>query len=269
MRAKGGAMRLARILVGAAVVTVAATCTAVIPAAAAGANYVALGDSYASGVGTDDYVDSCDRSPEGYPGLWAAAHGVATFDLAACSGAQTSDVVASQLGGLSAATTLVTVTVGGNDAGFTTVMEDCVLESDSACLSAIASAENFVRTTLPGRLDTVYADVRSRAPNAAVVVLGYPRFYQVPGSCIVGLSNTKRTAIDGGADVLDSTIATEAAKFGFRFGDVRSAFSAHEICSSGTVWIHSVDFAHITDSYHPTAAGYSGGYLPVLDSITG
>ncbi len=266
-------MRLARLLAGAAVATVALTCAVALPAAAAGVNYVALGDSYASGVGTDDYISdgtSCDRSEEGYAGLWATAHGAASFDLAACSGATTSDVISGQLGGLSSATTLVTITIGGNDAGFTSVIEDCILESDSGCQTKLNSAENTVRTVLPGDLDTVYTDIRSRAPSASVVVLGYPRFYQVPGSCSLGLSDTKRTAIDSGADLLDSTIAGEVAKFsGFRFADVRSAFSAHEICSSGTAWIHSVDFTHITDSYHPTPAGYSGGYLPVLDSVTG
>jgi lysophospholipase L1-like esterase len=260
-------------LAGAAAVTVATTLTMVVPAFAAGANYAALGDSYASGVGTDDYISdgtSCDRSDEGYAGLWASAHGAASFDLAACSGATTSDVTSGQLGGLSSATTLVTITIGGNDAGFTTVMEDCILESDSGCASAVDSAESFIQTSLPARLASVYTAVRSDAPNASVVVLGYPRFYQVPGSCVVGLSDAKRTTIDGGSDVLDSTISAEVAKFGgFHYADVRSAFSAHEICSAGTAWIHSVDFASLTDSYHPTAAGYSGGYLPVLDSVTG
>src|ERR1700754_635917 len=228
-------MRLTRILAGAAVAPVATMITMVEAAPAAGVNYVALGDSYASGVGTDDYISdgtSCDRSPEGYPGLWASAHGAASFDLAACSGATTSDVISGQLGGLSSATTLVTINIGGNDAGFTSVIEDCILESDSGCQTKLDSAENTVRTVLPGNLDTVYTDIRTRAPNASVVVLGYPRFYQVPGSCSVGLSDTKRTAIDSGADLLDTTIAGQAAKFGFTFADVRSAFSAHEICSS-------------------------------------
>lgn len=266
-------MRLVRILAGAAVLTVATMVSIVVPATAAtGTNYVALGDSYSSGVGTDDYINdgtSCDRSPEGYPALWAAAHGTASFDLAACSGARTTDVLASQLGGLSSATNLVTITIGGNDAGFSTVIEDCVLESDSGCVSAVDNAETFVKNSLPALLDNVYTAIRQHAPNATVIVLGYPRFYQVPGSCILGLSNTKRTAINGGADVLDATTATEAARFGFGFADVRNAFSAHEICSSGTSWIHSVDFSNLTDSYHPFAAGYSGGYLPVLDSVTG
>lgn len=267
-------MRLSRVLAGAAVVAVAATLGVVVPASAAsGANYVALGDSYSSGVGTDNYYSdgtSCDRSPQGYPALWSAAHGTASFDLAACSGARTSDVVSGQLGGLSASTNLVTITIGGNDAGFTSVMENCIIDSDSSCQGQVANAETYIRNTLPGLLDNVYANIRSHAPNAQVVVLGYPRFYQVPGSCIVGISDTKRTAIDGGSDVLDTTIAGEVAKYsGFTFADVRNAFSAHEICSSGSVWIHSTDWTHITDSYHPFAAGYSGGYLPVLDAVTG
>jgi lysophospholipase L1-like esterase len=266
-------MRLARILAGAAVVTVATMLGVVVPASAAtGQHYVALGDSYSSGVGTDNYISdgtSCDRSPQGYPALWSAAHATASFTLAACSGAKTTDVLNNQLGGLSATTNLVTITIGGNDAGFTTIIEDCILDSDSGCTSAVNSAESFVRTSLPGLLDNVYTAIRSHAPNASVVVLGYPRFYQVPGSCVLGLSNTKRTAINGGADVLDTTISAEAGKFGYQFADVRNAFSAHEICSSGTAWLHSVNFASLTDSYHPTVAGYSGGYLPVLDSVTG
>ena len=121
-----------------------------------------------------------------------------------------------------------------------------------------------------GLLDKTYGAIRSHAPNASVVVLDYPHFYQVPGSCIFGLDNTKRTAINSGADVLDAAIQTQVGKFGgFHFADVRAAFNPHEICSSGTSWLHSVDFTNLTDSYHPFAAGYSGGYLPVMDSVTG
>jgi lysophospholipase L1-like esterase len=267
-------MRLVRILAGAAAVTAAALLGSMAPASAAtGTNYVALGDSYSSGVGTDNYYSdgtSCDRSPQGYPELWAAAHAGTNITLNACSGAKTSDVLNNQLGGLSASTNLVTITVGGNDAGFTSVMENCILQSDSGCHTAVTNAESYVQTTLPGLLDNVYSTIRGHAPNASVVVLGYPRFYQVPGSCVVGIDDTKRTYIDGGADVLDTQIATEVAKFsGFTFADARSAFSAHEICSSNTVWLHSVDWTSLTDSYHPTTAGYQGGYLPTLDAVTG
>jgi lysophospholipase L1-like esterase len=229
--------------------------------------YVALGDSYSSGVGAGSYISSsgsCDRSTNAYPYLWNAAHSPSSFSFLACSGATTDDVLSGQLGTLSSSTALVSITIGGNDAGFADVMTTCVLSSDSTCLSRISTAEAYVDSTLPGKLDNLYDAISAKAPNAEVVVLSYPRFYQLGTTCL-GLSATKRSAINAAADYIDTAIAKRAADHGFVFGDVRSAFSSHEICS-GSSWLHSVNWLNITESYHPTAAGQSGGYLPVLTS---
>ena len=229
--------------------------------------YVALGDSYSSGVGAGSYISSsggCNRSTKAYPYLWNAAHAPSSFTFAACSGATTNDVLANQLGGLSSATGLVSITIGGNDAGFSDVMTTCVLQSDSACVSRINTAKAYVDSTLPGKLDSVYSAIRAKAPSAHVVVLGYPRFYKLGMTCL-GLSETKRSAINGAADYLDTAVAKAAANHGFTFGDVRSTFTGHEICS-GSSWLHSVNWLNIGESYHPTASGQSGGYLPVLNS---
>ncbi|MCK1818623.1 SGNH/GDSL hydrolase family protein [Streptomyces sp. XM83C] len=227
--------------------------------------YVALGDSYSSGVGAGSYISSsgdCKRSTKAYPYLWNAAHAPSSFTFAACSGARTDEVLANQLGGLSSSTGLVSISIGGNDAGFADVMTTCVLSSDSTCLSRINTAKAYVDSTLPGKLDAVYNAIRSKAPNARVVVLGYPRFYKLGTTCI-GLSETKRSAINAAADHLDNAIAQRAAAHGFVFGDVRTTFTGHEICSSSS-WLRSVNWLNIGESYHPTAAGQSGGYLPVL-----
>ncbi|MEU3954713.1 SGNH/GDSL hydrolase family protein [Streptomyces achromogenes] len=234
------------------------------PTAAAG-GYVALGDSYSSGVGADSYIStsgSCKRSTKAYPYLWNAAHSPSSFAFNACSGATTDDVRANQLGSLGSSTSLVSVTAGGNDAGFADVMTTCVLQSDSACLSRIDTAKAYVANTLPAKLDTLYNAIRAKAPSARVVVIGYPRFYQLGQSCL-GLSETKRAAINGAADYIDTTIKARATAHNFVFGDVRTTFTGHEICS-GSSWLHSVDWLDIGESYHPTAAGHSGGYLPVL-----
>ncbi|WP_217250956.1 SGNH/GDSL hydrolase family protein [Streptomyces sp. AC602_WCS936] len=244
--------------------TGAATAEAAQHAAAEG--YVALGDSYSSGVGAGSYIGSsgdCKRSTKAHPYLWAAANSPSSFDFTACAGARTGDVLAGQLGPLSTATGLVSISVGGNDAGFADVMMACVLQSDSSCLSRIATAKAYVDSTLPGNLDNVYSAIRDRAPNAHVVVIGYPRFYRLGTSCI-GLSETKRKAINDAADHLNTAIAKRAADHGFTFGDVRPTFTGHEICS-GSSWLHSVNWVNIGESYHPTAAGQSGGYLPVLN----
>ncbi|MFJ7179064.1 SGNH/GDSL hydrolase family protein [Streptomyces massasporeus] len=234
---------------------------------AATGGYVALGDSYSSGVGAGGYIGSsgdCKRSTKAYPYLWAAAHSPSTFDFTACSGARTGDVLASQLTPLSASTALVSISVGGNDAGFADVMTTCVTQSDSSCVSRINTARAYVDSTLPGKLDGVYAAIRSKAPAARVVVLGYPRFYKLGATCL-GLSGTKRKAINDASDHLNTAIAKRAANHGFAFGDVRTTFTGHEICS-GDSWLHSVNWLNIGESYHPKAPGQSGGYLPVLNS---
>ena len=240
-------------------------------AASSSVNYVALGDSYSSGVGAGNYIassGSCDRSTNAYSALWAAAHAPASYNSVACSGATTTTVNNTQLSALSAATTLVSITIGGNDAGFSNIMETCVLDGTSACVAAVQQAENFGNTTLPGLLDTTYNGIRSHAPNATVVVLGYPVFYQLGTFCI-GLSSTSRAKIDEGINLIDGIIGAAAARHGFTFGDVRNIFVGHQLCSGGTKWLHALNFTDLTESYHPTAAGQSGGYLPVFTSAAG
>ena len=240
---------------------------------AATTNYVALGDSYSSGVGAGNYTSasgSCDQSTNAYPYLYDSAY-APTFTDEACSGAKTSDVISSQLGALSSSTTLVSMTIGGNDVGFTTVMEDCILGSDSDCQSDVASAESYAENTLPGLLDTTYSDIRKDAPNAHVVIMGYPEFYDLSMSSIcVGLSTTDRTALNNAADTLDGVIQTAAQNAGDSYADVRGRFQGHELCDYfSDEWLHSVNVSDVTESYHPNADGHADGYLPAMDSVTG
>ncbi|CAM5438082.1 lipase 1 [Streptomyces badius] len=234
---------------------------------AAAGGYVALGDSYSSGVGAGSYISDsgdCRRSTAAYPYLWQAANSPASFDFVACSGATTSSVASSQLGVLSASTSLVSVTAGGNDVGFADVMQDCVLGSEATCLSSVDAAVGQMNNTLPGSLDSLYDNIRARAPQAQVVVLGYPRFYQLSGSCIAGLSEAERAAINNASDVLNDVIAKRSADAGFAFSSVVDEFTGHELCS-GDAWLHSVTVP-VHNSYHPKAAGQSGGYLPAFRS---
>ncbi len=179
--------------------------------AAPGDNYVALGDSYSSGVGVGDEGGGCDQSPNAYPGLWAAANAPASYVDAACSGATTADVSASQLSALNTSTTLVSITIGGNDENFAGIMEDCNLYGDDTCVSEIQAAEDDAQANLPGKLAALYGQISGDAPNARVVVLDYPQFYDLSSDC-VGLSQTKRTKIDEGIDVLDGILAEQRGR---------------------------------------------------------
>ena len=80
--------------------------------------YVALGDSYAAGQGgSQQYVNNCLRSPNGYPALLDAENQIHLRANAACTGATTSDVADEQLSALKQGTRLVTLTVGAADLG--------------------------------------------------------------------------------------------------------------------------------------------------------
>ncbi|GAA3014091.1 SGNH/GDSL hydrolase family protein [Streptomyces fulvorobeus] len=237
------------------------------PASAAAGGYVALGDSYSSGVGAGNYLtDSgdCMRSTKAYPYLWAAANSPSSFTFVACSGATTSSVANGQLGALSSSTALVSVTAGGNDVGFASVMTDCVLASEATCVNSVNAAISQVQNVLPARLDSLYDGIRARAPQARVVVLGYPRFYKMSGSCIAGLTETERGAINRASDILNGVIAKRSADAGFAFSSVVDEFTGHELCS-GDAWLHSVSIP-VHNSYHPKATGQAGGYLPAFRS---
>jgi lysophospholipase L1-like esterase len=239
------------------------------PASAAAAHYVALGDSYSSGVGAGSYTSesgSCDRSPNAYSALWAGAHAPASYVSVACSGAKTTDVNANQLSALSATTTLVSITIGGNDVGFATIMQTCVLYGTSDCVNAVNAAEAKAQSQLPALLNTTYSGIRSHAPNAHVVVLDYPVFYDLSQSGCVGLSAQSRSKIDEGINLVDGIIKTAATGHSFSFGDVRNGFLGHQICDSNS-WLHSLNFIDISESYHPFAAGQSGGYYPVFNAM--
>ena len=241
-----------------------------VPSQAATGKYVALGDSYSSGLGAGNYSGgSCKRSSNAYPQLWANSHAPSAFTFAACSGAQTADVLNSQVSTVTSDTALVTISIGGNDAGFADVMITCNTSSDSTCVQRNNEAQNFARTTLPGRLDAAYDAIRARSASAQVIVVGYPRIYRIGGSCFVGLSDTKRAAINQSADVLASVIGDRASAHGFRFLDGRSAFSGHEICAARPFWLHSVNFSALDESYHPTVDGQNLGYFAALRGITG
>jgi lysophospholipase L1-like esterase len=234
--------------------------------------YVALGDSYAAGTGAADDTAArggCARSADAYPERWAAHHAHASFVSAACDGATTAGVLSGQVHALSARTTLVSLTVGGDDAGFSHVLKACVLQFwGSACHSAVSAAGAFIARTLPGRLDATLQAIRARAPAAKVVVVGYPDLYDLSRSfgCL-GLSAARRTALDRGADALDRALSVAAARNGAVFADVRGEFAGHEICDSSP-WLYAVTFP-FGDSYHPTTAGQERGYLAAFSAAAG
>ncbi|HWU91537.1 MAG TPA: SGNH/GDSL hydrolase family protein [Kofleriaceae bacterium] len=221
----------------------------------AGANYVALGDSYASGTGTREYYDSgCQRSIHSYAKQLAAQNGM-NLSHVACSGARIPDVRANQLGALSATTNLVTISIGGNDAGFSNVITQCAKPWPWTCTGDITNARNFISNTLPGQLNTLYTEIQTRAPNAQVIVVGYPRLFNGQ-ECNLGarISSGEQSDLNGVADLLATKISAAATAHGFDFVDARGPFQPHRICDA-VEWLNGLSNP-IGESYHPNRLGH-------------
>jgi hypothetical protein len=242
---------------------------ATVPAHAAGPSYVALGDSYASGTGTRSYLSdgtTCQRSTYAYPSLIASARGYA-LNLRACSGARIPDVTTKQLGALGAGTAYASISVGGNDAGFSDVLTECAQPGwMSSCNAAIDKAQAYVNNTLPGALSTLYTSIRAKAPNATVVVVGYPRIFNGEDcNALTFFSPAEETRLNAMADLLNSRTAAAAAARGFSFANPTSRFVGHAVCD-GLEWLNGLS-SPVTESYHPNRLGHSSGYTPTVSPL--
>jgi lysophospholipase L1-like esterase len=241
------------------------------PANAAGTSYVALGDSYSSGTGTRTYISdgtSCQRSVYAYPSLDAAALSL-SLNFRACSGATVADVTNTQLSALTGTTAYVTISVGGNDAGFASVLTTCAQPSWlSNCYGAIDKANSFINTTLPGRLTTLYSAIKAKAPAARVIVVGYPRIFNGEDcNLLTWFSPTEESRLNATADLLNSKTQAAAAAAGFQFANPTSRFIGHAVCDD-VEWLNGLS-SPVSESYHPNRAGHRDGYAVVTKPAFG
>jgi lysophospholipase L1-like esterase len=160
--------------------------------------YVSLGDSYTSGPLIPQQVDAnCARSDHNYPSLVAAARKVTAFRDVSCSGATTENMWkpqgtnGPQLDAVQKDTDLVTVQIGGNDVGFSSIIATCARLSSqdlsgNPCqryygASGVDQLTVDIAKTAP-KIDRVLRAVHARAPHARVLVVGYPDLLPDDGS---------------------------------------------------------------------------------------
>jgi lysophospholipase L1-like esterase len=241
--------------------------TATAPAAGAD-QYVALGDSFSSGVGTGSYTlsSSCRRGVYAYPWLVSQQRPNTSLTFVACSGATTSDLLASQIGSVTTGTNIVTVTIGGNDIGFSDLIVECTLAN---CSSELDATRASLGSFLGPRLDTVYTGIRSRALTASVIVLGYPRMFS-SASCFgtFGITSTERAKANQLADALDQLAGARAVAAGLTYKSAIVPFTGHAVCSA-SAWLNGLNLVRPIESYHPNRNGNSLGYAPLVRSVVG
>jgi lysophospholipase L1-like esterase len=215
-------------------------------------DYAAAGDSFAAGVGARNYLDaSCYRSASSYPKLLDADSNVRLVAFPACSGASTSTVMTMQVPAIPTTATRVSLTVGGNDVGFADVMQSCFVLVSSTCESRIVAGETLVSNgTLAANVTAAIQAIRARAPEARVIVTGYPVLFNEPNGKYQWAAR-----VNQGTRALNDAVEAAAVANGAVFVDVGAAFAGHGVGSSAP-WINDWSWLRTTDGFHPNATGY-------------
>ncbi len=236
-------------------------------------DYVAFGDSYAAGFGGGPLLDECRRTAQGYPSLLDALPRVELDGFQACSGAtalttdpappagpvdlpeQITTAVSSNL--LNRQTDLVTVTISGNDVQFGSVVAACAgAVLPETCAPAVAAAQAYAEAAVVPQLQASFAQIRSAAPRAELVVTGYPHLFEASTPGI--LSVEAQSLFNAGTDALNALVAGQVGDG--TFVDVTAAFAGHGI-GSADPWILDLNSPF---ALHPNAAGYRDGYFTAI-----
>jgi lysophospholipase L1-like esterase len=259
--------------------------------------YVALGDSYSAGEGLGPFMtDGCDRSTQfSYASLlrYDGRPVLHTQDFRACSGARTPQIydfvqktsLGTQVrpGLLGSDVGLITLTTGGNDLHFSDVLKFCfalpdcmnrtfsVAGPDPDERSDIVPAEPLrqwgtdMLAVIGARLGNVLERLHTDAPNARIVVIGYPhllptgrlpRQFNVCDALLAAFDKSERQGLAEMQDRFDATLESVATANHAVFVDPTAAFESHEVCGLRGELIHSTNLStRDPGMFHPTTKG--------------
>lgn len=253
--------------------------------------YVALGDSFTAAplVPTTDIADGCFRSDGNYPSLVAEQLDVTELVDVSCSGARTRDLTARQatvrdasvppqLRALDRDADLVTLGIGGNDFDlFHTLVATCSRlgldgRAGSPCSERLESrgVDLVARTDdISDRVEDAVRRVQRRAPEAAVVVVGYLRLAPEDGRCR-DLPFAPGDYAYGArvSEALNEALERAARRTGATFVDMHERSEGHDVCADEP-WVNG----HRTVqgealAYHPFAEGMEAVAEEVVATVT-
>lgn len=237
-------------------------------------SYVALGDSFTSapGVPVTDMTTGCQRSDHNYPALLAEALDTRYVDVS-CGGAATTAVEGPQettaglkppqIEAVQKGTDLVTIGIGINDfALYTTLVFECthLAASDplgSPCRAAMATSDGDrleqAVDEIGSRVQAVLSSIRERAPEARVVLVGYPQLVPERGTCAeLPLADGDYPYVRELGARLSRALEAAAAEESADYLDLVAASRGHDICAGDDAWVAgSQDVAGRAVLYHP------------------
>ncbi len=253
---------------------------------------VALGDSYTAGelLPLDLTAEplGCARSTKAYPVLVARALGARLAD-AACGSAGVKEMTQpqstyfgtnpAQLTQLAADARLVMLTLGGDDMGFWSTLDTCMALSftnpwGSPCERYFTSGGTDqlaakVRAEAP-KLAAVLAAIAARAPQARIVVVGYPDLFPRSGGCWprVPITDGDIAYLRGIEVQMNAVLAAAARGAGATYVDTYTPTIGHDFCTDEhTRYVEGLIPGSPAVPFHPNARGQQAIATAVLAAL--
>lgn len=242
-------------------------------------DYVALGDSRAAAPSTalGPGPDGCRRGMGGYPTLVAHAIRPTRFVDVSCSGATSPEVIVTpqvtmsadgrthhvppQVNALGPDTTLVTLSIGGNDMNWWELIAPCFQSfagRDAQCRTdpVVTAPSDAKLAVLPALVDANLHAIKARSPRATIVVVGHGGIYGL-GSCpAAAVSVVDAVWVRDFFARIDRVLQYAAGKYRARFVDVQAAAAGHDACASARArWFEGNVTTSDTPARHPTPTG--------------
>ncbi|KUJ65795.1 hypothetical protein ACZ90_43645 [Streptomyces albus subsp. albus] len=233
-----------------------------------------LGDSYSSGEAAPPYDSGtggrsgCHRSANAWPRLLGRNNeAIKQVKHFACSGAEIPALEHSfkrqapqltSLGNLKGADepAYVSMTLGGNDAGFADILTNCWLPLHNCSDNGTIGRAERKLPALQRQLAAAYQKVQKKAPNATVVIVGYPRLF--PNTAreehCGWLADNERSGLNRLAGKLDRMLAAAADKAGVEYVSVLQTLNKHELCARDS-WVHPINVIDGQEQAHPKLPG--------------
>jgi lysophospholipase L1-like esterase len=263
-------------------------------AAAATGPYVSLGDSYTSAPLVPSPTGNpilCGRSTNNYPSDVARAISPQRFTDVSCASATTADMTQPQnlyglqtnppqFNALVPADQIVTVGIGGNDAGLIGVAEECA-KLDATTPTGTRCKDHYtaggtdpnvaaINATGP-KVASVLQGIHTRAPSARVLIVGYPDGLPTNGDAcwpFVPITAGDITYFNGLEQQLNQVIASEAGRNNATFVDTWNSSIGHDACKPpGVAWVNGIVPTSVAFPLHPNQAGEANMARQVLAAL--
>ena len=238
--------------------------------------YVSLGDSFTSGAGLAETTSAvCQRSRLAYPTLVAKGLDARLEDVS-CGGAVTANLTAPQtipsfpvppqLDAVTRSTDYVTVGLGYNDYGwFGGFFSGCTALASSdpdghPCEDTppvgVSDPEATART-LGDQIAVALESIQKKAPDARVLLVGYPQLVPASGTCPeLPLAAGDYAFVRSMMELLDDELRRAADTAGVGYVDVLKASEGHDICAGDQAWVNGgTILPGVATVYHPLERG--------------